>query len=138
MKKKLKKLNFKNNKGITGVDIAIAVIVITIFTGLIAEIMYSSYVQGLNVQKAANANSYATIILEKTDEKPFEEVTNDFIDNLKNSGEIDIDGQYNISMNVEDLNQMMKKVTVDVKYKVNEEEKEISFSKLKVKELGDE
>ena len=48
MKKKL-----YSNRGITGIDLAVALIVIMAFTGVVANLMYLSYFNGLEILKAA-------------------------------------------------------------------------------------
>ena len=64
----------KNNKGITGIDLTISIIVLTIFAGLIVGLMVNNYNVAIEIQKGANAMSYATMILEKVDEKAYEKV----------------------------------------------------------------
>lgn len=149
MKKLYKKFisKFKSDKGITGADITLAIIVISIFTGLIANLMYSNYRMSLDIQKAAIADAYATIILEKVDEKSFTEVCDtDFVKNLQKYNEIDIDENYTITYNVTDCSSYMfqvlnkeaqpafKKITVTIQY--DNGSKEIVVNKLKVNEIG--
>lgn len=128
---------FKRNKGITGIDIVIAVMIIIIFTGLISTFMYNLYRINLETLKNANANAYATIILEKVDEKAFEEVTDDFVDELIHNNELKIDSAYTVEFSQKTENDLIKKVDLKIKYTVENSNKSIEISKLKIKEIGE-
>lgn len=124
-----------NNKGITGIDLTLSVIVLTTFAGVIISLMVNNYKTSLEIQKSANAMSYATMVLEKVDEKSYEKVTEDFLSEI--SGEISIDSDYEISLNVSQIDDSdyVKKVTIKVSYVVNNQRKDINISKLKIKEI---
>ena len=138
-----KKNRYKREEGVTIIDLVIAIIIMSIFVGVITTLMTGIYKQSLEVQISSNAMSYATIILEKIDEKSFEEVQNpNFVENLQASGEVTIPEEYIIKLSVEnpdnaskDVSDVIKKATVTVCYKIRNEEKSISISKLKVKEI---
>lgn len=139
----IKKNRYKREEGVTIIDLVIAIIIMSVFVGVITSLMTGIYKQSLEVQISSNAMSYATIILEKIDEKSFEEVQNpNFVENLKASGEVTIPEEYTIKLNVEnpdnvseEVSDVIKKATVTVNYKIRNEEKSISISKLKVKEI---
>lgn len=130
-----------NNKGITGVDITIAIIIIITFTGVIASLMFSIYNTSLNIQKGANADAYATMILEKVDEKSYDEVDENFIQMLKDDKEIEISDDYITELTIEPYTdyqyELIKKVNLIIKYTVNKEEKTLNITKLKIKEMGE-
>lgn len=138
-----KKNIYKNEKGVTIIDLVIAIIIMSVFVGVITTLMAKIYKQSIEVQVSSNAMAYATIVLEKIDEKSFEEVQKpSFLQKLKESGEITIPEEYTIELNVEnpenvseEITDFIKKATVTVKYKIKNEEKSISISKLKVKEI---
>lgn len=154
--KKNNKNFLRNNKGIVGGDIVAAIVIITIFAALITRLMFISYRLSVEMQKSSMATIYATIILEKVDEKAYEEIVPDadnttnasgFIEKLTqknpvtNESEITpIEEGYNIEMYVEEISYIekdyIKQVTVKVTYKINNEEKIVQMSKLKVKELS--
>lgn len=127
----------KNNKGITGIDVTVAVIIIVIFTGIISTLMYNSYLINLEILKSANASAYATIILEKVDEKAFEDVTNTFVDTLISNNELNMDTAYTVEFTQHDENELIKKVDLKINYTVGNINKSLSISKLKIKEIGD-
>lgn len=126
----------KNNKGITGIDLTISIIVLTIFAGLIVGLMVNNYNVAIEIQKGANAMSYATMILEKVDEKAYEKVTNNFV--LELGDELLINSDYTVNFKVvqADDNDYVKRVTVKVTYTVNNEEKSLEIRKLKIKEIS--
>lgn len=133
--KNMKKI-ISNNKGITGIDLTIGIIVLSLFTGVIVSLMLNAYRTAVEIKKSANAMDYATIILEKVDEKSFDYVNDGFVAYLENLGEVDINEDYTISFNTEVLEEdLFKKATITVSYDVNGEQKEITINKLKIKEL---
>lgn len=134
MKEKNKKL--LDNKGITGIDLTIAIIVLSIFAGLIVTLMSNIYINSIEIQKSANAMAYATIVLEKVDEKSFNEIDENFVNTLINNGEIDIDSSYTINFSTEVIEEnLLKKVVVNVSYDVNGVQRLIKINKLKIKEI---
>lgn len=133
----MQKKFLKDNKGVTGIDLAVAVTIIIVFAGLIATIMYNLYLTNLEILKSANASAYATIILEKVDEKAFEDITDDFVTKLKNSGELSMDNSYKVEFRKTDTNELLKVINLKITYTVNHEEKNLTLNKLKVKEVGE-
>lgn len=99
MKQKSKQI-LLNNKGVTGIDLVLSITILVIFSGTIISIMSSIYKTSQEIEKSANAMSYATIILEKVDEKSYEEVTSDFVTNLINNNEIKISDDYSVTFSV--------------------------------------
>jgi len=126
----------KNNKGITGIDLTISIIVLTIFAGLIVGLMVNNYNVAIEIQKGANAMSYATMILEKVDEKAYEKVTNNFVQELGDELLINSDYTVNFKIVQADDNDYVKRVTVKVTYTVNNKEKSLEIRKLKIKEIS--
>lgn len=132
----MKKKRILDNKGITGIDLVTGVIVFGLFVGLITSLMTSIYRQSIEIQKSANAMAYATIVLEKVDEKAFEEIDNDFVTKLANDNEIVIAEGYTIDFSANNfINDVIKQVTVKVVYDINGQERLLTIDKLKVKEI---
>ena len=135
MKINLIKKKMMNDKGVTGIDIVVAVLVMSIFAGTAIVLMKNLYLQAVEIQKTANANAYLTIILEKADEKSYDEVTDDFVTNLIQAGEIKIGSEEN---SIPDEYEITFKVTIKIKYYLDKDKtksKEIVMSKLKVNEV---
>ena len=130
-----KNKNIINNKAFTQIDLVISISIIVIFSGLIIKIFNNIYIDFLEIQKGSNAIGYATMILEKVDEKSFE-VVNDanFLNKLKI--ELHIPDNYNIIMNTKIIyNNLVTRVDLKVNYEVNNQIRTIKISKLKVKEI---
>ena len=128
--KNMKKI-ISNNKGITGIDLTIGIIVLSIFSGVIISLMVNTYSTVVEIRKSANAMA---IILEKVDEKSFEKVNDSFVSYLEALGEVDISDDYKVEFSTETLEDSFKKAIITVRYDVNGEEKSITINKLKVKE----
>lgn len=132
---------FKENKGVTGVDLVVATVVIIIFSGILTSLMASLYKTSAEIQASSIAMAYATIISEKIDEKSFEEVSNNenFVAYLKAKGEVEIPDNYNITVikaSENGLNsEYIKSISIVVSYKVMNNDKSLSLSKLKIKEV---
>ena len=123
--KNMKKI-ISNNKGITGIDLTIGIIVLSIFSGVIISLMVNTYSTVVEIRKSANAMAYATIILEK--------VNDSFVSYLEALGDVDISDDYKVEFSTETLEDSFKKAIITVRYDVNGEEKSITINKLKVKE----
>lgn len=130
------KKKFLNNKGVTGIDITISIVILSLFAGLIISLMSSIYKNSIEIQKGANAMAYATIVLEKVDEKAFNEIDENFVNTLINNKEIAIDSNYTINFSTEILEEnLLKKAIVKVSYDINGEQKSLIINKLKIKEI---
>ena len=133
MKKIINSKNFSSEKGFTGVDIVISVIIFILFAGVIASLMYMSYRNSISIQKGAYAGAIATVILEKTDEKPYEEINDSFLNT--NQSEIDIPEGYTASYTASEVYyNLIKQVKVTISYNLEGETQSIIISKLKIKE----
>lgn len=131
-----KKNTLLDNKGVSGIDLAISLIIIAIFSGVIAMLMANMYRTSIEIQKSANAMAYATIVLEKVDEKSFEEIEDDFVEKLKSSGEFSMDDSYSINFSTDILEEnLFKKIVVKINYEIGGEQKSITINKLKIKEI---
>ena len=151
MKSKIQSM-FKQKRGATMADLSIAVVIIAVFTGVVGTLLYKSYAVSSSIVNSANTSAYATLIMEKVDEKPFEEITSNFVKNLTTAeeGQVPevevIDGAYSFEFQVREINKdeymvqgssIFKQVTLTVFYhKGKQDEEKITLSKIKVKEMG--
>lgn len=132
--KSLKKLN----NGATLADIVVAFIIITILAGTIFSSFMKIYTEILMVRLNALAINTAINILEKVDELSYKDIDNDLdIDNLVevNNG---IEYEFNVkSYNQDDstLQDIIKIVTLKVKYGINNQEEQLTITKLKIREI---
>ncbi len=67
----MKKIELRSNKGISGADVAIGLILIVMFVGTIGTLMYKTYYNDLLIYEQAQASFYMTQILEDIDRLPF-------------------------------------------------------------------
>ena len=132
---------FKNEKGITNIDLTVSIILITVFIALIATIMYTINANFNSIEKRTEATNYAINEIESLKAKNFEDLqdtptdgTNDFVNIIvkeeegntaieKTTGfskKIAIIDYSNLPENQGDdtiLSGLVKKVTVEIAYK---------------------
>ena len=148
-------MKFKSEKGVTGIDITLSVILITIFIGLLTTLSLNIEQKSKQVDRHAEALYYAVNSIEEVKKMDFETLpkTTDLNNNkislladgyLKN--EKGQETPYYRTTNVIDYSQMpenqgknsipdiAKKINVKISYRVKEENKEINLSVVKVKE----
>lgn len=70
----MKKIQLTSNKGLTGADVIIGMILILIFVGTIGTLLYKTYYNDVLIYEQAQASFYVTQILEDIDRLPFESV----------------------------------------------------------------
>ena len=154
----------KQNKGIVATDALIAILIIALFTGLIATILYNIYISNTSLKRMTKANNYIIDILEYSDKLYYDDLTTstkmkqkyDYLDDaevLSVPEEQDVermweiegtkDNGYNITVTLDkykpDQNSfdLVRKITVTVKYKVGNRNQEIKISKVKSRENFD-
>lgn len=67
----------RKEQGFTGMDIMIAVIVVTLFTGLIVTLSYNIYLAVTSVDKISKANSYVVDIFEEAELAYYDQIDED-------------------------------------------------------------
>lgn len=133
----------KSNKGIALTDVAIALIIITIFVGSITAAFYRVYYNVMMSRADALAVNYAVNIAEKIDEISYEEVSTENVNDIISSVQekVVVPEGYNAEITVENLididatkKDIIKKVQIKVSYEYLEELKSYTIKKLKIKE----
>ena len=81
-----------NEKGFTGVDITISIIVIFLFLGIIMTVFYHVYLTTARINREATANSLIIEIFEKMEAMDYEKVK---------EGTVEVIGEY-LNETVED------------------------------------
>ena len=123
-------MNFRNNKGFTGIDISVAVIVILIFIPTVFGIVYNMQKTRVKTERQAEAVDIATNILETVKNTAYGEV---------NASTYSYEGKnkvhYNVAVEVqkmpnESAKDLLKKVKVTVTYPMGNETKSIDISTL--------
>lgn len=131
-------MNLRKNKGFTGIDISIAIIIIVIFASVITTLLYNFEIQSKKVERKNQATSIIVDILEYAKGSNFNDITPENLENYKNEKYNDLKG-YTITTKCEnetdaldivsenntDIIHVAKKVTVSIKYLVGKEEQSV-------------
>ncbi len=138
----------KNEKGVTGVDITIAIILITIFVAIIATLFFNIRKTSSDIERRTQATAYAVSIIEQIKANGFEalptvsdgtNIITGYEDKyIQDNG---VDTPYYQTIRVEDYSEIIestgeeeiqsdvvKKITVTIAYKSGNENQEISLS----------
>ena len=154
----------KQNKGLTGVDLTIAVIIIIMFISLITTIFYNLYISSNGTKRNTQATAYITQLFEEISLMDYDNVTEDNlltkISNLDlNSSGVKqniISGKkvsdantlitpYKMEIQVQNYNEIpgneskqdvIKIIQATVKYNIGSKEETITIKRLKTKEVA--
>ena len=136
-------IKWKSEKGYTGIDVAVAIGILFIFTLLISSIFANIYLQYSDAQRNAVASAYAVSISELIDKLYYQDVNNNKLsEEIEN---MNITNGYTVSTNVERYipegltpetsRDVVKIVTINVSYKISNITKNVSIRKIKTKEI---
>ena len=131
----------RSEKGFTTADIIVSLMVIVIFVGIIASGYYNYYLASTGVSRGSAALSYTIDVIETVEEMNYADVTeqsvNEKIQQLYSSNSIP-DG-YEITAIVQKYNEtsgntekrdLIKTLTVTVRYEVGKKTEQIQISRL--------
>ena len=132
-------MKLKNNKGFSGVDVSVSLIIIIIFVSVIVTLLYNFSLVSKKVERQGEASYIIIQILEKLKQENFDNVT----DNINVDEIIGKHDGYNIEVKVknyeDDLSNtnnqeetLIKLVTVKVEYKVGKNSEKIEISTILV------
>lgn len=151
----------KQDKGVAGTDALIAILIISLFTGLIATILYNIYLANTSLKRMTTANTYLIDILEYTDKLYYDELDTNtkliqkysYLSNVQDVGipedeDLDrmwklqgtIDNGYNVEITQdmykpeETTLDLVRKITVNISYKVGNKNQNIEVYKTKSRE----
>lgn len=141
-------INFrKNENGFTGVDIAMAVLIITVFMTVIGSMYINLYVSNAKILREEKAIGYATAILEKVDEKYYDEVNdNNFAvvnqaDGKKSVCDVVMEKGYNPQVQIvvyqpngDNEQDFVKTIQVTIQYTVGKKTEQVNLQTIKTKE----
>lgn len=133
-------MNLKSEKGVTGIDIAIAIIIVGLFIGIIVSLMYGINRSSSDIYKKTEATNYAISEIEKLKAEDF-----DTLETKQISGYIEGTPYYRTIKIIDyaDLEEnkgqdkvkgLIKKVTVEILYKSGKEDKKVELSTVISKE----
>lgn len=129
----------KENRAVSLADVAIGLIVLMIFTGIFTTWIYQIYKHNYLTKQDALVTNYMVKIAEEIDLLPYEEIDEDLSETINQ--ECDIPDEYEVSFTIvdyklnEETQDIIKYVTINIKYEVLGEELIYSIKKLKIKEI---
>lgn len=133
----MKKNYFTNKKGFVATDSLIAILIITLLTGIIMTLSYNVYLASSMIQRNSKAIEYIIKIFEEVDTVYYDEVTSGNLETFKTS--LNIPNGYTTNVEVlepeEGKLDLVKTVIVNVEYKLGKSLKTIEMSKLKKREV---
>ena len=156
-----KQINFRQNKGITGADLSIAVVAIIIFVSIITTLFYNVYMMNQKTARNVQATELISSIFEKIETLSYEETTiAEQSTLLQKLQELNITitsndsttqnlvgkkGGYIITLNIKKYNELeentdknlediIKIINVKIEYKIGENIENVEMSTLKIKE----
>lgn len=128
-------MNWKNEKGITTIDITVSIILITLFVALIAVLIYNVNKNSDSMERRAEATNYVI--------NAIAEIKTTNFDNLQNSEQNIGDTGYYEKITVTDyvdlkkedfiMSGLVKKVTVEVSYKDGNTTQTVDLSTIRTK-----
>ena len=116
-------MKLKNEKGATGIDITISVIILALFIGLIVSLMYGINQSSKDIERKTQATNYAISEIEKLKAEDFETLeskqTSGYIDDTPYYKTIKVIDYANLEENKGQDKEpgLVKKVTVEISYK---------------------
>ena len=136
----MKKVKLKSNKGVTITDVVVAVIILSVFTGVVGNLYYL-IAKNNNLIKYNTVAVYNAIkIAEDIDKISYDEVTEDLNTNIKDrynipegfSAQVKVVKYSDEDSTKQDI---IKRVNITIKYKFLKEDKTYHLEKLKIKEI---
>ena len=140
-------INLKNNKGITTIDVAIALVIIVLFATAMTSLFYNVYLSSTEAKRTAAGLNYAVDIFENIGNKDFNSLTPTSAltgiteikdvsgsNNATGSATAKI-GTYSITLNIDNYNDTtkIKVIKLKIEYPVSRKKTEkIELQRLKV------
>ena len=132
-------LNLKSNKGFTMYDLVVAIIIFTMFVGVIGTVLVTTFKVQATSKIDEIAALYAIQIAEYIDKVSFEEVDTNLTSKVVTN--LQIPNTFDVEINVTDYKpgieteSYVKVVKINLKYFYYNETQNFSIDKLKIKEL---
>lgn len=128
---------FKSNKGFTGIDIVLSIIIVIIFTSIIVSLMYSVKMENYRIKARAISNIYLVETLENIGIAKYENIKSDNTDLFPKEMSTEFEKKIEVtSIKDEDTSKedIIKKVKVTIGYKIGNKNFEETAERLKAKE----
>ena len=137
-------MNLKNSKGVTGIDIAISVLILILFVSLITGLFYNTSVTTKKINRKAEATNLAINTIERMKLEDFSNLKNTKIgddegkkeiseSNISTLVDLDVPKGYKVEIAVEDYDDgsAVKIIKAYVTYMENNQNQEIKIETLK-------
>ena len=149
------KVKLKKENGIVGSDALIAILIITLFVGLISSLIYNIYLSNSSLKRMSKANSYIIDLAEYTEKIFYDDVTEqnliEYFNGKYNNEEAKAQSNseepaktpFAVIIGVQNYNQtegntekldLIKEITITIKYKLGNKNQELSIKKIKSRE----
>lgn len=128
---------FKSNKGFTGIDIVLSIIIVITFTSIIVSLMYSVKMENYRIKAMAISNIYLVETLENIGIANYDEIKSDNTDLFPQEMSTEFEKKIEVtSISDEDTSKedIIKKVKVTIAYKIGNKNFEETAERLKAKE----
>lgn len=136
----MKTNKLKANNGISMADVVIAIVILSMFVGVIGNLYYQISLQSNKIRYNAIAVYYTLKVAEYTDQILYEEVDSSLNNTLKEY--FQIPDSFDVTIDVENYNKndaskedIIKIVTINTQYDILGEKQEYKIKKLKIKEI---
>ena len=160
----MKKIQFKKNNGFAASDALIAVLIIAFFTGLISTLIYNIYISNSSIKRMSKAREYIVDVFEYIDKTYYDDVTQDNIIKyfnskyyydqaeipkadaevkMKEKADETITTPFKAEINIVNYNEtegntdkmdLIKEITMTVKYKLGNKDQEVTIKRIKSRE----
>lgn len=137
---KIVKVNFKSEKAFTIQDLIIAILIIGIFSTLIGNLMYNSYMNKVVANLTAQMSMYSVEILEDMDKISYEEVQSKTPEQYR--AQFAIPDGFDIKIEIRDYiegqqedQDVIKIIKLTLSYTVEGKKQDFVVERLKIKEI---
>ena len=129
----------KNQAGLTGIDITIAVSIIIILVPIVMLVFVNIYTNTESAKRNSEATSYATQIIQETQKMYYTEVTEENVEKIVEQMNIPVGYEVDVAIipyqeNDNTIEDLVKTIEVTISYKVGKEMEMVKLSKIKAKE----
>ena len=127
-------MKIKEEKGITGVDVSVAILIVAIFTGVIMAIFYNVSLSNEAIKRNATANNIIVAIMEEIQAESYENITGTYATSvaIPNGYDVTIEAvKYKDIKEDNTLEDIVKLITVTVVYNVNKKPETVEVRTLK-------
>lgn len=130
-------MKIKKDKGFVGVDAAIAIAAVVIFSGLIISLMYNNFLENVKIKREALATIYLTEFFENIAIADYDDVLEENISTLIPEQIVAqgfIMNEEDIQIVEDEQEKITKKITATISYELNEKTYEHTMERIKIKE----